>query len=410
MCKPMIVSLPFLLLAIDFWPLNRRFSRRLLIEKLPFAALAAGVAWLTVLAQGEAGTLGALEPIPPLLRLENSLFTIFVYIGKTIWPVDLVIPYSWPIGMPLWKPLLAGAGVAGISGALIRWRKERPWLTAGWFWFLITLLPVIGIVQAGPQSRADRYMYVPMTGLLIMAAWELLHLVKRWPGWTGAATGVATAICITFAVMTWQQSHYWSDTETLFRHATEVEPANDIAWEYLGGTLRGKPGALPEEMECYRTAIHIRPGFVEAHDSLGRALRQAGRIPEAVAEYAEALRILPTYTVARCDSGLVADENKEHPRGFESVQPCDRESAGLPVAPKTIWVSLFGWQTETPAVRSGILNGQLNFAPLIRLGTLTWGLFCLRSRGSFLSRSGTSIRHWRWNPLTLRRTWVLPQL
>ena len=175
--KPMIVTLPVLLFLLDVWPLRSTLSLKVMLrrlpEKIPFAALSAGVMWITMQAQHESLT----SVGPPLLRAENALMSIAVYIGDTIWPARLWAVYAYPVSLPLWQSILVALGLVAICAVVVRQLSTRPYLAAGWFWFLVTLVPVIGIVQVGGQARADRYMYVPMVGLSIMVAWGVADLV-----------------------------------------------------------------------------------------------------------------------------------------------------------------------------------------------------------------------------------------
>jgi tetratricopeptide (TPR) repeat protein len=305
MSKPMIVTLPALLLVIDFWPLRREFSRRLLLEKVPFLALSLVTAWLTVLAQRAAGTIQSLQSISAAERLGNALVTVLVYLRDTFVPRALWTPYAWP-SRAAWEIPLAGASLVVITALVWLWRRKRPFFLAGWLWFIITLVPVIGIVQAGQQSRADRYMYVPMTGILIAVAWgvaALAEFLRSRPARIGIFASAAILVCGVLAVRTWNQQQYWETSETLLRHAIEEDPDNYLAWDYLGQAISGSPGSLATEVEAYRTALRIRPQFVEARDSLGRALKRYGEPGDARAEFDAALRLAPGYTQARRDLG-----------------------------------------------------------------------------------------------------------
>ncbi len=301
MSKPMIVTLPILLLAIDFWPLRRTFSQRLITEKLPFLALSIADGILTVLAQHAAGALHSLDAVPPFMpRLENALTTVVIYLRDTVWPAGLSNPYPWPVRESVGPAVAAGLAITLVSVIVLRLRRRFPYLATGWFWFLLTLLPVIGLIQAGPQARADRYMYVPMTGVLIMLAWgvgDLLRLVPR-PLHPLAAIAAVTA-CAALARVTWIQQQYWQDSQVLFHHAVAEDEQNYLAWAYLG-TSMDKDQQLPQMIECYRMASQLRPDISDLRTQLTVALLRAGRIPEAIEEFQTALRLRPRDPETRC--------------------------------------------------------------------------------------------------------------
>jgi protein O-mannosyl-transferase len=287
MSKPMIVTLPFVLLLLDFWPLRRAVSLR---EKIPFFALSAISAAITVLVQKGSGAVESLATVPPAMRVENALVSYVVYMAKTVWPSHLAVFYPYPADIPLWQPVLAGLGILVVSGmAWIGFRKQ-PWLAAGWLWFLITLLPVIGLVQVGSQARADRYMYVPMVGLLIMLAWSLAAALRKRAGAMMAAAAVACACCVP---VTWEQTGYWRNSETLFEHALAVTRGNSVAEHNVGSYLLDTPGRLPEAIAHLQAAARITPGSAPIHSDLATALAKSGRLPEAIQEYQAALRLNP---------------------------------------------------------------------------------------------------------------------
>jgi tetratricopeptide (TPR) repeat protein len=296
MAKPMIVTLPFVLLLLDAWPLRRRPG---LWEKVPFFALSAGGAIATYVVQQRSGAVGALAAYPFGLRVENALVSCVVYIGKMFWPSRLAVFYPYPRDIPVWQPALAAVALAGISILVLRSFRIYPYLAVGWLWYLGTLAPVIGLVQAGEQARADRYMYVPMVGLAIMLAWGATDLLRRVPGGRLAAAALAGAACLACAVVAEAQVQHWRDSEALFRHALAVTDGNYVAHHYLGIALAGIPGRLPEAIAQYQAALRIRPNYADAHNNLGCAWAQVpGRLPDAMAEFAAALRTKPDFPEA----------------------------------------------------------------------------------------------------------------
>jgi tetratricopeptide (TPR) repeat protein len=294
MAKPMIVTLPFVLLLLDVWPLRRLAGARVLWEKLPLFALSAAAAVATYLVQRASGAVEALGTFPLGLRIENALVTYIVYIAKMFLPARLAVFYPYPRDLPVWQAVLAAVALAGISVFVLRWFRSRPYLAVGWFWYLGTLVPVIGLVQVGAQARADRYTYIPMIGLSIMLAWGAAEIPRRWPRSRPVLAALAAAACSCLAVLTWVQVRSWSNSESLFRHALAVTDGNYLAHHNLGVALAEDPARLPEAITHYQAALRIKPDYARALTDLGSALsKEPGRLSEAVAAYRAALRIAP---------------------------------------------------------------------------------------------------------------------
>jgi tetratricopeptide (TPR) repeat protein len=295
MAKPMLVTLPFVLLLLDLWPLRRRAIR----EKIPLFAITAAAAVVTYLVQQGSRAVKTVSVFPIGLRVENALVSYAVYLGKLFWPSGLAVFYPYPHHIALWEPVLAGLLLLGISALVLR----TSYLAVGWFWFLGTLVPVIGLVQVGAQARADRYMYIPMVGLLIMLAWGGAEVLKRWPTVKPALAGVAAAACVACVFASSRQLAYWQNSETLFTHAIDVTKGNYVAQHNLGLAIADQPGRLPEAIEHYKSALAIRPDSVEAHSDLGNALAQSGQLQAAIAEYQAALRLAPDSAIPHNNLG-----------------------------------------------------------------------------------------------------------
>jgi len=295
MSKPMIVSLPFVLLFLDVWPLGRKRTlswKQLFREKTPFFALSAASAIITYLVQQSSGAVRTFAAVPLGLRIENALVSSVVYIGKLFWPAGLAVFYPYPADSEVWQALLALVVVAGISAAVLRCVSAYPYLAVGWFWYVVTLMPVLGIVQVGGQARADRYMYVPMIGLTIMLAWGAADVLRHWPRLKPATIAAAAVACLSFAVVTWRQTQYWRDSESLFQHAVDVTERNDVAQHQLGNALLEVPGRLPDAINHLQAALRINANSAATHTDLGSALSKLpGRLPDAIAEYRAAVRI-----------------------------------------------------------------------------------------------------------------------
>jgi protein O-mannosyl-transferase len=303
--KPMLVTLPVLLLLIDRWPLRRPFSLR---DKLPLAALSAASCALTVWAQQKGGTISAISQLPLAIRLSNAATSYLRYLGKTIWPVRLAAFYPFPGSIPWWAIAGSLAALAAISFAAFRLRITHPWIAAGWSWYLLTLLPVIGLVQVGMQAMADRYLYVPMIGLLIAFSWELPQRL------TGPAAVVAAAGC---ALLTWNQVQVWKDGVTLWTHAIAVTERNFVAHDNLGVEL-DRAGRREEALAQYREAVAIRPGdrnaernYAQANFAAGERRLTQGDLVEALSLFREGLRHDPRQPLAHTYAGLILTQQHQ---------------------------------------------------------------------------------------------------
>jgi tetratricopeptide (TPR) repeat protein len=335
MSKPMLVTWPFVMLLLDWWPLRRIYDLRftscdlkhLLIEKIPFFALAAASSVVTFFAQRHGASVVPLEALPPGARLANAVVAPVRYLLKAIWPADLIVfyPYrGWD-----WMTIAGAAFVLiGISVWALRRAKSAPQLLTGWLWYLGMLVPVVGLVQVGGQSMADRYTYVPLIGVFIAVVWS----IRFAPGRSHAlATALAVAVPAICGALSAVQVRYWRNSETLYGHAVKVMPNNLVAHNNLGLAF-AKQGRSAEAIAEYLTVLNVRPDYAEsrfnlgvaqaeqgqaadaiknfsagleidpdnaeAHFSLGHALESLGRTNEAAAEYRAALKFKPDYAEA----------------------------------------------------------------------------------------------------------------
>lgn len=315
MAKPMLVTLPFVLLLLDFWPLGRfrdggserlidwPRARRLILEKLPLFVMAGVSSVVTLMAQRASGAMTDLEMIPFDLQIENSLLAYVGYIGKTIWPVGLGVfyPYLGGAVSPL-MVVVAAVFLIMICVFVIRAARTRPYLAVGWLWYMGTLVPVIGLVQVGGQSMADRYTYLPLIGLFIIAAWGLPELVGRFSHRRVLLPAVATSLLAVFAVLAWFQVTRWKDSVSLFEHTLCVTSDNYRIHYNLGVVLERR-GELDDATMHYSEAIRIRPRYVSANFNLGNALAKQGKLDQALARLSEAVRLKPDLREARLNLG-----------------------------------------------------------------------------------------------------------
>lgn len=342
MSKPMVVTLPVALLLVAVWPLGRLRDTtwtRLVVEQLPLAAMAAGVGMVTIAAQSGAGAVATLSSVPVTARVANALVSCAVYLVQMAWPSGLAALYPYPRFVPAWQALAAAAALAAISIAVLRLRDRAPYLAVGWAWYLVTLVPVLGFVQAGPQARADRYTYVAMTGIAMAVVWGIAEatarIERRGPALAAAACG-ALAL---FAVVASTQLEYWRTSETLFRRALAVTTDNYVAHKGLGTVLL-EAGRVEEATSHLRTAVGLAPDFAEAHSDLGEALR-AAREPQAAIEHlARAVQLRPDAADFRVNLGSALYELARTPEAEAQYREALRLSPDSPTAHSGLGLAL----------------------------------------------------------------------
>jgi len=397
MSKPMLVTWPFVMLLLDYWPLKRMqnaecrmqnaatgdthhaprnaphvsrftFHVSLFLEKLPFFALAAAVSVVTFLVQKHVGAVMEAESLPLSARVGNALISYGRYLGKLFWPTDLAVYYPRPGQWPMGKVLLAAGLILGLSVLVWVRRRRHPYSLMGWLWFLGTLVPVIGLVQAGGQAMADRYTYLPSLGVLVLAVWGACELMQgksegqgkaeiRNPRAEGnpkpeirnpkggpaglisgfgfrvsdflrvsgfglrisyVAGGAAIVLCM---ALTHQQLGHWKDSEALFRQALEVTENNCLAHNNLGAAL-AKKGQIDEAIRQLQEALRLQPHFAPACNNLANALLLKGQIDEAIGQYQEAIRLNPDHAEAHYNLGtalLLKGQTDEAIRQFQEA-------------------------------------------------------------------------------------------
>jgi len=305
MAKPMLVSLPLVLLLLDDWPL-RRFGEgkegwtpaTLILEKAPLFLLAAASSIVTLLVQRAGGAVGTLEKFPLRARAGNALVAYVHYLKMLFWPVDLAVLYPHPgTSLSGGEVLLAAILLTALSAAVFALRRRAPYLFVGWFWFVVTLLPVIGLVQVGVQGMADRYTYVPFIGLFVAMAWGVPALARRWRPARVAVRAAAVAVLLASAAAAAVEVRLWKNTEALFVHALQTTKNNFVVENNLGDHLSntGRPAdALPHITE----ALRLRPNSFEANINMGRSLVALDRLDESIPYFSRAARIDPHSTVA----------------------------------------------------------------------------------------------------------------
>ena len=318
MAKPMLVTLPLVLLVLDVWPLGRlgrtgpagdapgaartRTWRGLVLEKVPLVALAAVSSAVTFLVQQRGGAVSGLAVIPLARRLANATVACAAYPLKAIWPNGLSAFYPYPASIPAAEVAGAILSLIAVSILAARLARSRPYLLAGWLWYLITIAPVIGIVQVGRQAMADRYTYVPLVGLFIAVAWGACDAMGRWSARRVALPAAAAVIIALYAVSARAQIGWWADSTLLWQHALAVDPGNYFALNSLG-YLSNETGRTDEAARYFSGAIRFAPDYPEAHNNLGLTRARQGRLDEAIAEYRKALALNPNLAAANENLG-----------------------------------------------------------------------------------------------------------
>ena len=293
MSKPMLVTLPFVLLLIDYWPLDRIKGQvwARVLEKLPLIALSAVSSIATLVAQK--GAVGYTEELPILERLNNAVISYVLYIWQMLWPVNLAVFYPHPENrLPLWEIISSLFLLICVTAVAITLRKQLPYLITGWLWYLGMLVPVIGLVQVGWQGRADRYTYLPQIGLYIAATWTVADLTRLWRHQRIILSAAALLTIVVLSWRAWVQTRYWRDSETLFKHALAVTTNNDVAENNLGIVYLRK-GNLDEAISLLQAAVDLRPDNSPAHENLAKALLQKGHVTDALIHYRKLLELQP---------------------------------------------------------------------------------------------------------------------
>jgi tetratricopeptide (TPR) repeat protein len=308
LAKPMFVTLPCLLLLLDWWPLRRWAgvggavsTGRLLLEKVPLVVIAGASCVVTVVAQRAGGAVFPLEAMSLGERIFNAVVAYAAYIGMMFWPVDLAVLYPHPGSWDGWRVAASATVIVAITAIVIKLSRKRSAFVVGWFWYLGTLVPVIGLVQVGAQAMADRYTYVPLIGLFIVIAWAVPPVSDR-----RRIAPVAVCTLLILGVLTWRsfvQVKYWRDSFTLFERTLAITDRNYIIHNNLGFAHK-KVGGLARAIAHYRTALEIKPNYALTHENLGNALVASDQPEQAVLHLMRAVELRPD--VARTHANLGA--------------------------------------------------------------------------------------------------------
>ena len=335
MSKPMLVTLPFVLLLLDYWPLRRFKLRkgrddgailekntakgpevfRLVLEKTPLFILTIGLSVVTYIVQKSFGNMNYTEKLTLVTRLTNAMVSYLEYLGKMVWPAKLTMFYPHPGNtLPVWQGILCGMALLGISIISIRLIRKAPFVLVGWFWYLGTMLPVIGVVQVGGQAMADRYAYIPLIGIFIIIAWGIPELLSKWHYKEKVLSISAGIIIFTLLVTTWTQVSYWKNSITVFKQTINVTdkqyPNLAIIHNNLGIALFADR-KNEEAISHYKMAIKLKPTHTKAYYNLGIALFADRKNEEAISHYKMAIKLNPNFTDAHYNLGVILFQKGE---------------------------------------------------------------------------------------------------
>lgn len=308
--KPMVVTLPFVLLLLDWWPLGRRQWGRLIVEKMPLFVLAASSSLITYIVQQQTGAMAGSDILPISIRATNALVSYISYISKMVYPSGLAVFYPHPLKLQIWQPIVSAVMLVAITTIVIYTGRRRRYLAVGWLWYLGTLIPVIGLVQVGLQAMADRYTYLPLIGIFIIVSWGAADLTAKWRYrnvWLGITAGV---ILIALLVCTRTQAGYWQNSLTLFGRALDVTEDNQVMQTNYGNALL-ENGQIEESVKHFNEALRLRPEDFEARYNLGLAFLNLGKTDEAIACFTESLKTSNKPYKVHSDLGLAYVEKGE---------------------------------------------------------------------------------------------------
>jgi Tfp pilus assembly protein PilF len=376
--KPMLVTLPLVLLLIDFWPLGRlaatRGEKRRYLDKLPLLALSAVSCAVTLYAQSN--TVRSLDMLPLWTRIQNAAVSYSAYLAKTFWPSGLASSYPYVTPIPPLRWTASALFVLAVTLVVLRTARRKRHLVVGWLWYLITLVPVIGIVQVGSQSMADRYTYVPLVGPFVMIAWEVPDLLAKWlPGRTARLrllAGAAVTITLLLAWLAHQQATYWRNTVDLLTRTITVTERNAQAHTVLASEFTAR-GQLDRAIAHYDEAVRIDPDSIVARVNLAGCLGQQGRLEEAAAGYEEAWRRSPADPDILTNLGIVMTRQKRYEEAVMRFAEALRIAPDYPAAHRAIAIALgrLGRDEEAVAhLRRAIPAYPLDAGVRVNLGRL----------------------------------------
>ena len=314
MSKPVLVTIPFVMLLLDYWPLERwqkafngtgfQSFRGLILEKVPFFCLTVVSSVVTLLAQHQAGAVLNIESLPLYKRIANMIVSYVAYLGKIFWPVDLAVLYPYDFSLPAWKVIVSGIILMSVTLAVIYCIRKLPFLFVGWCWYLGTLSPVSGLVQVGAQAMADRYTYLPSVGIAIIISYSVASMVEQKYLRKEVVFFVAAIVLTAMIILTRVQCGYWKNSTVLFQHTLRLTKSNHIVHNNLGTTLL-RQGKLEESIKHTSEAIRLKPNYEVAYFNRGTAYAGIGQLNHALKDFNETLRLDPRHVEALNSRGVV---------------------------------------------------------------------------------------------------------
>ena len=321
MSKPMLVTTPIILLLLDYWPFARFTKQglwKLILEKVPLVILSVGSCAATLIAQQVA--IGSTESLPLASRIDNALVTYVNYLRQMFWPVDLVPFYIHPEWrLATWEIIGAIILLAGITAAMFLLRRKLPFLLVGWLWYIVMLLPVIGIIQVGLQARADRYTYLPQIGIIMAVVWAIRDLTSLWRARTVALVPASLAVVGSLGFLSYRQATHWHDTESLWSYTLSLSQENDVALTGLA-MIEVARGQIDDAIIHFRHALGLRDGNAAAHYGLGLALSQQRKTDEAIEHWQKSLELQADNLNARNNLGAALAGIGRTPEAIEQWQ------------------------------------------------------------------------------------------
>ncbi|MBP9014071.1 MAG: tetratricopeptide repeat protein [Smithella sp.] len=323
MSKPMLVTLPFVLLLLDYWPLRRwqtqdaplinlKPAGKLILEKIPFMVISIASSIITLWAQNKGGSIASDMGLPLTIRFSNAIFSYVAYLGKIFWPVDLAVFYPLNFFLPLWQIITSGIAILLISIAALYLIKKKPFLFVGWFWYLGTLVPVIGLVQVGKQAMADRYTYLPSIGITILLAWIIPSLLKK-ESTSRMLFPAAFAILAVLSFLTWKQCGYWKNGISLFKHTAQVIKMDYRDLENMGNDFTQLGHYQQQkEIQYYNEAVRFKPDDYRNYFHRGIAYSKIGQYQKAIKDFNQAIQIKPDYVESYLYRGNIYGQHGQY--------------------------------------------------------------------------------------------------
>jgi protein O-mannosyl-transferase len=335
MSKPTMVTLPFALLLLDYWPLGRwqkamddpgdsfNSTGRIIMEKVPFILLSIASSIVTFYTQTNVKAVASIERLPILEHVNNAVISYAAYLGKTFWPVNLAVFYPYEYSLPLWKVLFSVFILIATTVVVLYYVRKLHFLFVGWFWYLGTMIPLIGLIQSGSHAMADRHTYLPSIGIAIILAWVTPYLFPRVEIRRNILFPVSIIVLAVLAILTWKQCGYWKNSLEIWNHALRVTNNNFLAYNSRGITY-GEFGQYQRAIDDFNRAIDLKSDYFKAYNNRGVAYAKIGRYQQAVDDYSQAIHLKPDYAKAYNNrASIYLNQNKIILGCYDSLKACE---------------------------------------------------------------------------------------